>query len=316
MKELSTKYGSLKGASFINLYSDGGLKECILTEYNELKTPLGNFIPQYQDDGLRRKQIKPLSFYRNGNIKNLPLQDKVEIATSVGVLPAELITFYEHGAVKRLFPLDGKLSGFWAEEDEYGLAKEIEFNFSIGSFKRKVIGIQFYENGAVKSIAFWPKDIVTIQSPMGSALARIGISLYPGGKLKSFEPSKPLPVETPLGKIMAYDSKALGIHGETNSLRFSEDGKIENIVTTTNIIEVIDISGNKNVYKPDSKPSMFNLAATEVVPLSIQFLGNKVSFNNSSEQEYNVEDCVFSIKPLLFQAKDSCSSCASCNDCG
>jgi len=314
MSEISTNYGVIKGISYLSQYPDGSIKDCIPTEPNELKTSYGKLIPQYQDDGLRRKQIKPLSFYKNGNLKSISLQNQVEINTSIGVLPAEYVAFYEDGSIKRLFPLDGKLSGYWDEEDEYGLARDVEFNFSFGKFKQKVIGIHFYENGAVKSITFWPKDMVTIQSPVGTAVARIGIALYPDGKLKSYEPAKPTGVDTPIGIITAYDGSALGIHGDSNSLRFSEDGKVENVVTSTNKVEVTGKDGRKHVYTPGSKPSMFNPDANELVPLRIQFYGNKVCFNNTVE--YVVEECTFSIGTFLLQTKGSCSACSGCTACG
>lgn len=316
MEVIATKYGVLTGISYITRYGEGNIKECIITEAKELKTIHGNFTPQYRDDGVRRKQFKPLSFHNNGNLKNISLQTQVDIETSIGILPAELITFYENFRIKRIFPLDGKLSGFWSDEDEYNLAREFEFKFSFGKFKRKIIGIHFYENGAVKSLTFWPKDTVTIQSPLGITDARIGISLYPDGKLKSFEPSKPLTVYTPIGKIMAYDHSVLGIHGDSNSLRFSADGKIEGVVTSTDAIEVRDENGEKKIYQPGSKPSMFNLTIKELVPMSIQFQDNKVRFNNSNEHEYNLEKCTFAVKPLFIKTQQPCSTCTGCSACG
>lgn len=315
MKNITTRYGILKGLTYVDLYPDGSVKDCVLTKENELKTPYGDFIPQFEDDGVRRKQVKPLSFYRNGNLKSISLQNPVEVMTSAGVLPAEFITFYESGSIRRVFPLDGKLSGYWDEADEYKLAGDFEFNFAFGKLRQKVIGIHFYENGAIKSLTFWPKATFTIQTPVGPAAVRIGIALYPDGMLKSYEPAKPTDVDTPVGKITAYDSKALGIHGDSNSLRFSEDGRIEQVVTSVNRIEVTDKCGRQHIYEPGAKPALFNGAAKELVPLSVQFYGSKVRFNNSIEDEYDIAECTFSVGSCRLQPPNPCSSCSGCAEC-
>ncbi|TLM87286.1 MAG: hypothetical protein FDZ75_07055 [Actinobacteria bacterium] len=316
MTEIKTRYGNLQGASYTEFYPDGTIKECVLNEKNELETPYGKLIPQYQDDGIRRKQTKSLSFHKNGSLKGISLQNRVEIKTSVGMLSAEYITFYENGSIRRIFPLDGRLSGYWAEEDEYKLATELELKFSFGNFKCKIIGIQFYDHGAVKSITFWPKDKVTVTSPVGAAPVRIGISLYPDGKIKSFEPARPLCVDTPIGKLTAYDRCALGIHGDSNSLSFSEQGKIEHLVTSAHKITVTDQDGAVKIYQPDSKPNMFNPEIKEPVPVSIRFGRNTVMFNNSEENEFIVDECIFSIEPFILTTINPCSSCTDCSACG
>lgn len=316
MKTVITKYGVLKDLSYVSLYPEGGIKECILTEANYLDTSYGVLIPQYRDDDERRKRIKPLSFYENGSLKSISLQNPVEIETPVGMFSAEFISFYECGGINRVFPLDGMLSGYWTEEDEYDLATEYIFDFSFGKFKRKIIGIHFYENGGLKSITFWPKDIVVIQSPVGMAEVRIGISLYPDGRIKSLEPAKPMSVVTPIGEITAYDRKALGIHGDINSLKFTQNGVVESVVTSASIIRVTDKNGKNYIYKPGFGPNMFNPEASELIPLSIQFNDNKVRFNDSPEDEYFLEECFFSVESMFSQTKGSCSTCSGCSGCG
>ena len=140
MESIQTKYGVLNGISSVEFYPDGSLKECILSALNRLATPYGELIPQYETDGIRRKYVKSLSFHQNGNLKSISFQKATIISTPLGAFPAELVIFYPGGEIKRLFPLNGKLSGFWSEEDEYQLAQEIEFSFSFGFFKQKVIG--------------------------------------------------------------------------------------------------------------------------------------------------------------------------------
>ena len=59
-----------------------------------------------------------------------------------------------------MFLLDGKLSGYWSEDDEYNLAKTYKFNFEFASFEAKVISLHFYKTEELKSITLWPKERV------------------------------------------------------------------------------------------------------------------------------------------------------------
>ncbi|GIM29955.1 hypothetical protein CPJCM30710_26210 [Clostridium polyendosporum] len=316
MKEVTTKYGVLKGIYFIDQYPDGEIRDCTLNELNELKTLYGNLIPQFTDDSERRKRSVSLSFYSNGNLKSISLQNQIELHTSIGTLPAEFISFYEDGSIKRILPLNGNLSGYWTEEDEYNLAKDFELNFSFGKFTKKIIGIQFYENGEPKNITLWPQERVILQSPIGTAVGRIGISLYPDGKLKSFEPYKPISVDTSIGKVIAYDINAIGVNGDINSLKFYNDGEVKALVTSNNKIEVTDKNNNKRVYKPDLKPSLLDEESMDIIPLTIEFYQNKVRFNNSTEHEYDIDQCKFSIETLPLQIGGACSGCSTCSGCG
>lgn len=315
MEEIKTKYGILKGISSIDYYKNGNVKECMLNSINKLESSYGILIPKYEDSGERSKHITSVSFYNNGNLKSISLQNQIEISTPLGILPAEFITFYESGSIKRLFPLNGKLTAYWTEKEEYNLAKEIELNLSVGKIKQKIIGIHFYENGVIKSVTFWPKDNIIINSPLGSASMRIGISFYPDGKLKSFEPNEVTAVKTQIGTILAYDTNAVGIHGDLNSLKFSEGGKIESLITSTDIIEVIDKNKEKKIYGPLLKQSIINENAMDIIPLIIEFSNNKVRFNNNDENEYNINECNFTIKSSSFKINSPCSDCTNCSKC-
>lgn len=268
------------------------------------------------DDELRRKRVKPVIFHENGTLRNIPLQEMIEVSTAAGKCPAELITCYADGSIHRIFPLDGHMTGFWSEEDEYELAREFEISGPLGTIKQKVVGIQFFPNGAIKSLTFWPKDRVTILSPIGEVKVRIGLALYPDGKVRSFEPSQPISVNTPLGKINAYSTTALGVHGEVNSLGFTEEGSIEKLATSTNKVIVLGKEGNQKIYQPELKPGMFNLDAIDVFPLEIEFYENKVRFNKSDEDEYLLDKHSFRIEGFRFENPAGCSSCNDCQACG
>jgi len=122
-----TPFGELSGFTFRELASNSKMDGGFMTEYNELQSPLGNLVPQYEAEDMGRRSVKPICFYKDGSLKSLPLQSQTILQTPAGPMPAELVTFYRSGAIKRIFPLDGKLSGFWSWENEFKLAVEIAF---------------------------------------------------------------------------------------------------------------------------------------------------------------------------------------------
>lgn len=314
MNEIMKKYKNIKGIYLMDKYSNGTIRDCVLNKRNIIETEYGYLIPQYEDSGERRKCNISLSFYNDESLKSISLQEETGIETSLGVFKAEYLTFYKTGNIKRLFPLNGKLTGYWSEDDEYSLAEKYDFKFSFGKFREKVIGISFYESGEAKSITLWPKDKVVIETPIGSAEARIGFSMYLCGKLESFEPFRPIEVETPIGFIMAYNNQAIGIHADSNSLKFSESGELEALKTSVNEIELIDTDGIRRTYKPQIKTSEIDEMDLDIIPLKIEFHNNKVKFNNE-ENEFNIDQCEFKISKFYFKAEKACSSCSSCSGC-
>ncbi|WP_411680652.1 hypothetical protein [Clostridium thailandense] len=314
MKNINTRYGILEGITSVSYYDNNLIKECTLNKINNIKTPYGILIPQWDDSGERRKLTYSISFYKNGNLRSISLQNMSYINTPIGILPAELITFYEDESINRVFNLNGKISAYWTEEDEYKLADDIEFNLSVGRFRKKTIGIHFYNSGEVKSITFWPRDKITIKSPIGNVVTRIGLSFYKNGNLKSFEPSEYICVKTKIGNITAYDNNPLGVNGDSNSVRFSINGEIESLTTSTDKIEVILENGAKKVHQPQLKPSLLSEGSMEIVPLCIEFYENKVCFDKI--HEYFVSDCTFRIGTKILKIASSCSNCAGCFRCG
>lgn len=313
MNKVNTKYGYLSGISSVEKFSNGQIKECTLSEENELITCYGKFIPQYRQDNIRRKYISSICFYKNGNIKSISLNSQTNIKTELGIIAAEKVTFYEDGSIKRIFPLDGKLTGYWTEEDEYALAREYEFKFLFATFKCKVIGIKFYRNQNIESITLWPKEHVKINSTLGNIDIRIGMSLYQNGNLKSCEPAEVTPINTSIGTINAYDINALGINGDTNSLNFYEDSTLKSIVTSTDKIEVVDKSNNKIIYLPIKKPSLFDPIIKEIIPITIKFYDNKVKIND--KDEYEIDKYLFTTTYYLKNISMDCSDCSTCSLC-
>ena len=157
------------------------------------------------------------------------------------------------------------------------------------------------------------KNDIKINSPLGDVFVRIGVSFYEDGKLKSFEPAKPTAISTEIGTIMAYDTQAMGIYGDSNSVKFSNEGRVESLMTSTDTIEVINIEGEKKLYKPLLKESVINENFMEIVPLNIEFHEYKVKFSSGIHHrfpaEYIINQYNFHIKNRCFKFYGKCKKC-------
>jgi hypothetical protein len=313
MPSFMTPYGELKAVSEYTAYAGDRLKDCVVTERSELRTPLGLLTPQYEHAGIRRKHIYSVSFFPNGKISRISLNEQRVVETPIGPLPAELITFYESGGIKRLFPLNGQISGYWGEDDEYRLAGEFYFSLPSGSFKAKIISVYFYENGALRSLTFWPKETVLIKTPVGGQKVRTGLSLYPDGSVESFEPAVPVNVMTPIGLISSYDTAAVGISGDRNSLRFAEGGKLKALISSNTKITVTD-RNNQNIktYAPAFIKDMHDYEMF-FQPLAIDFEDGKVRFGG--RDEYIIAENRFRSEPYSRPPQSRCSDCSGCSRC-
>ncbi|WP_157862849.1 hypothetical protein [Desulfofarcimen acetoxidans] len=67
----------------MDCYPKGNLRNCVVAEHNELVTPFGILVPMFRNNEIRRKSGKPIAFYSNGCLKNLPLQEQTLIPTSL-----------------------------------------------------------------------------------------------------------------------------------------------------------------------------------------------------------------------------------------
>lgn len=313
MRELSTKYGVLKGISSLEAYDNGSIKECILEEPNEIVTAYGKLVPQYEEDHVRRKYTSSVSFYENGNIKSISLNNQTKITTSLGVFSAEKLTFYDDESLKRLFPINGKLTGYWTEDNEYTLARDYHLKFDFGEINCKIMSFKFYKSQKIKSMTLWPKEEVLVQLKSGPMKVRTGIALYETEEIKSCEPAEATPVDTPIGTIIAYDSHAIGIHGDSNSMQFYQDGTLKAVVTSTDKIEIYDENHNKITYSPQETVSAFNPNRRDVIPLQLVFDSGKVIVND--EVAYNIDRHSFVITNHFKRIMKTCGDCSACSLC-
>ena len=304
---------NIKGITSFTTYDSGGLKECKLNEYNLIHTKYGDFVPQYGNPGIRRKQLNALSFYKSGKVKNISLEQQTEISTSIGNFPAELVTFFEDGSLNSLFPLNGQISGFWSEEEEGALAQKYDFTFPFGSFSAKIIGLRFYPDGRVRSLILWPTEGIAVDTPAGKIPIRTGFKLFEDGSMESVEPAKPVPVETPIGLINAYDAAAVGIDADVNSLRFDRNGKLTSLATF-DIISVKKSNGEMKVTFPKLKPGLTE--EYEKVPIKLSFDDDTVIINDGAKaNEYRIPDSTFKITGGDYTEAPTCGDCSKCKGC-
>jgi len=308
MTSFNTKYGELKGVEFRTLYSNGKTDGCLVQEENVLSTPYGELIPQYEAEDMGRRQLKPFYFYKNGAIKSVPLQTQTLLRTPVGGIPAELVTFYESGSVKRVFPLDGKLSGFWTAKNEFELAEEMTVESPIGSLRARFIAIQFYESGALKSLTLWPGEFLTLMTPAGQIRVRTGIAFYEDGAIRSIEPAGVVKVETPIGTMTAYDNDPQGVHGDLNSLQFSPEGTVMALKTIAEEITVTDQLGNAHRFAPSLKDNTCGVERKIVVPMKVRFSEGRIVFEDRQES-FNLQQCKIEVRPYDRKG-DPAYSCA------
>ncbi len=310
MTSFTTPYGNLEGIEFRTLFSNGKTDGCLVTKENVLKTPYGEIVPQFEAEDMGRRTVKPLYFYKSGAIKSVALQGQTLLQTPVGAVPAELATFHESGSIKRIFPLDGKLTGFWTSKNEFELAGTITIDAPLGKLSAKFIGLQFYESGALKSLTLWPGEFLTVTTPAGEIRGRTGIAFHEDGKLRSIEPAGIVKVETPVGLMTAYDNEPQGIHGDLNSLQFGSDGSVRALKTTADELLVVDQLGSEHRFFPGLKDNVCGAERKVVVPLKVRFSGGRIVFDDH-QQSFNLEQCRVEVRPFDRKASDPSYSCAS-----
>jgi len=281
MPIIHTPFGSVEALPHVEYYADGAVRSCIAARACPLSTPVGVVVPQYTANTLRKRQLPAILFYPNGMIRTLPLEEQAMVSTPLGLLPAEQITLYPDGALKRVFPLNGTLSGYWAQEDECRLAESLILETPFGPLEAMILAIYFGPNGTLRSLTFWPKQIVDIPSPLGTLPVRIGVSFYDCGAIRSVEPSAPWSVPTPIGRISAWDPDAVGVNGDINSLRFNENGSLLGVRTTAHSFDLTLETGRKRRVAPPMRRHPCDDTRTVAGPVELEFGEGTVCFSSA-----------------------------------
>lgn len=286
MNPLETKYGTLGPAEHVETGPDGSLASLVPAGLFTLDTPLGRLTPQFSTDDMRRPKVEPLMFHPNGTLRAIALEERTEVPTPLGPMRAELLTFYPCGSLRRVFPLNGKLSGYWTEKEEAALAGPMAVDTPAGTVTARLVGVQFFPDGGLRSVTLWPGDTVEADTPAGRMAVRIGMSFYRSGKLRSVEPARPVAVPTRLGPLEAFDPDALGVHGDLNSLVFNEDGSVASLGAPGNTVEVTLPGGRTRLFEPARTPNLCDERLMDIQPLWISFPPGKIVFGRDEPEGF------------------------------
>jgi len=307
--------GVFAGVDSYFCYPDGELEGIRLSEKNMLVTHAGELVPAYTETH-RRKVKYSAEFYKNGMLKAVALEEQQEIMTPIGEFPAELVTFFETGEIKRFFPLDGKISGLWTEEEEKSLAIPLTFDLSFTKFTAVISGISFFKSGDIRSITLFPGEVIAVRTKYGEIPVRNGFSLYESGELESAEPSEPVAIQTTIGKITAFDPNADGINADSNSLVFDKDGNVTALVTVYNRIAIQTADGRLLAFSPREvqNPLDDETMITEGLVITFDYAGGTVTFEDNI---FSISECGFTVvkSNFLFGSGGFCSpsDCANCS---
>lgn len=283
MPTITTPYGPVEALPGAEFHPDDSVRSCIPAIACPLNTPLGVLVPQFTANTQRKRQLPAMLFHPGGRLRNLPLEEQTVVPTPLGPLPAEQVTFHESGALKRLFPLNGTLSGFWTQEDEAALAAPIILDTPLGPVEAPIISLYFSGQGRLRSLTLWPVLTLEVPCPLGSVTTRMGVSFYDSGAIRSLEPAAPTVVPTPIGPLMAFDPDAVGVNGDTNSLRFRENGSLLGLVTAAHAFDVVQENGRVRRIEPPLRRDPCDGQRQEVGPLALEFAGGRVTIGRPGQ---------------------------------
>jgi len=306
----------IMGITSFTSYDSGQMKECKVNKYNVITTKYGDFIPQYKDPGVRKKDIKSMSFYKSGAIKSISLEEQTSVRTSIGTFPAELVTFFEDGTLHSVFPLNGQIGFSWSEYEEGQLSQAFEFEFPFGSFSAKIIGLRFYQSEKIRSVILWPNEKIMIDTPVGIIPVRTGFQLFENGTIESVEPDEPICIETPIGCIHVFDITALAVDADDNSLKFDTSGRIVSLVTSNRI--VVNSKNNltsKRTIEPSYRMGLLEDSFVKM-PFKLIFDGEKISIDNGVKTEKFIIKQWNFITTNIDSIVKSCNGyCTDCTEC-
>jgi hypothetical protein len=308
--------GVFAGVESYVCYPGGELEGIRLSEKNMLVTHAGELVPAYTETH-RRKVKYSVEFHKNGMIKAVSLDEQQEIQTPIGEFPAELVTFFETGELRRFFPLDGKISGLWSEEEEKSLAIPFSFDLSFTQFTAVITSAGFYKSGNIQSITLFPGETAAAQTKYGEIIARNGFSLHESGGLESLEPLQQTHIQTPIGVIAAFDPNAIGVNADSNSLVFDESGRITALVTAGSRVMVQTEAGRALMFAPREiiNPLDDETVITDGLAISFDYDAGSVTFGRGGgSSTFSLDKNGFSVIPCGgFATMCSPADCAGCS---
>ncbi|HOF09849.1 MAG TPA: hypothetical protein PLV33_07625 [Opitutaceae bacterium] len=315
MDTIETSFGTVSGIADRTTYASGAIKSCRVAVENRLQSPVGTLVPLYQMAALGERQKKDrrsLGFFESGKIKSVALDCAMPVRTPLGVFKAEAVSFYEDGAINRLFPLNGQIDGYWSERNEGALAERLDFDLPVGRFSAKIISLHFYPSGALKSLTLWPGERITLQTPLGPMRIRTGFSLYEDGAVRSVEPAGVEALATPVGVVKAFDAEVMGMNADQNSVRFSPAGRLISVKTIHTGLRVLVTGEAERRIEPWETASLIDDVGRRTVPMLIEF--GECSIKVVAERTHRFEQGKSSITTFSRDRviREACSSCAGC----
>ena len=191
-----------------------------------INTRYGNLLPCSGASDYRKKHRCAVCYYDSGALKSVYLEEPQVLSFPSGDYQAELITFYEDGSAKRIFPLYGQISAYWSIEEEAEYAPEYEFEIAGDIYLIKPECIFFYPSGKIRSITLWPSDELNVKTPVGNIRTKLGIELYESGTVRSIEPVYGTVISTPSGDIKPFRYRPVMMHAENAALKFDGSGNL------------------------------------------------------------------------------------------
>ncbi len=315
MDRIETSFGTVSGIADQTTYANGAVKSCRLAVENRLQTPIGEVIPLYRQAEIgerNKKDRRSLGFFESGAIKSIALDQAMPLRTPLGLLKAEAVSFYENGAINRLFPLNGQIDGYWSERKEAELAEPMDFDLPVGKFRAKVISLHFYPSGALKSLTLWPSERITLNSPVGPLRVRKGFALHEDGTLRSLEPAKVEDLSTPIGLVKAFDAEMIGMSADLNSVQFTRAGILCSMKTIHTGLRVKSADGVEVRIEPFETISRIDDEGQRTVPMQIDFGAGTVKVVAQHTHVFDTAHTTLATFARERVVREACSSCAGC----
>ncbi|WP_455715687.1 hypothetical protein [Anaerosporobacter sp.] len=286
---------------------------------DEVSIVLGEntFIPRYSNPDTRSRYKESVARYEDGKLKSIYLESIIGIHTPVGILNAEYITFYRNEKIHRVFPVYGQISGFWSEEEEKVLLSKSSVKIGDTLYSGMFSCICFYETGEVKSLTIWPGEQIEVDTNYGSITVRYGIEFYENGAIKSLEPDKATVIAHDTGQYVAHNPLAVGITGDNNSLCFDESGKVIKLTTVLTGIRCIPLDGEPEFeLKAKLMLSPYDIMDEILIPVEIVFEKDGITFTDSRRITNFYSSKQYSF--VAYQERENipymyCSDCSNCN---
>ena len=193
---------------------------------DKVNTRYGCLMPYSGASDYRKKFRFAVDHYYDGAVKSVYLEEPQVLSFPAGDFQTELITFYEDGNAKRIFPLYGQISAYWSIEEEVETAPYYDFEISGVMLHVRPQCIFFYPSGKIRAVTIWPCDEISVMTPTGPVRTKLGFELYESGALRSIEPVYGTVLSTPQGDIRPFRFRPVMMHAENATLKFTEQGEI------------------------------------------------------------------------------------------